>query len=156
DDLAVELGKEALDEPAHPSVPDEQHAHHVVTVDRAPGAPTGGSAGKKHWWSAFMATGTSRSRMTNVRFRLDAGCETRRSGVFSSAVTARANTVGSATMCSPTAQTIAIPGSVATSEKARSSSTMEGSRFTLSTVTDTLTSDVVTTSTAVLWRSNTS
>ena len=64
-----------------------------------------------------IACGTSASRSTNVMFRRDAACDTRRSGIRSSAVTARPNSVGSARRFSPTAQTIAISGSHATSAK---------------------------------------
>ena len=94
--------------------------------------------------------------MTNVMFRLDAACETSRSGMRSSELTARPKIVGSARRFSPTAQTIAMSGSQLTSAKLTRLLTMSWSRRGLSTVTDTLTSDVVTTSTGVLNRSKTS
>ena len=57
---------------------------------------------------------------------------------------------------SPTAQTIAIPSSCETSAKAESSDSMPSSDRRSSMVTETLTSEVVTTSTGVRKRSNTS
>ena len=74
----------------------------------------------------------------------------------SSEVTARPNSVGSARRFSPTAQIIAISRSQLASAKLWRLSRIASSRRVSSTVTETLTSEVVTTSTAVLNRSNTS
>src|SRR5204863_7408538 len=51
---------------------------------------------KKASCSCVIAFGTSASRRTNVMLRRDAACETSRSGMRSSAVTARTKSVGSA------------------------------------------------------------
>jgi hypothetical protein len=89
-------------------------------------------------------------------FRRDAACETSRSGIRSSDITARPNSAASDRRFSPTMQTIAMSGSTLISAKLRRLLMMSSSRRVLSTVTETLTSEVVTTSTAVLNRSNTS
>src|SRR5262249_42267804 len=137
--LAAVMRREVGDHPAHFSVADQQNAHHVRTF-----APKNCSCNR------FIAAGTSLSRSTNVMFRLDAACDTRRSGMESSDVIARPNSVGSDRRFSPTMQTIAMSRSVLTSAKFRRLLMMSSRRRGLSTVTDTLTSDVVTTSTAVL------
>src|SRR5437660_1163087 len=69
--------------------------------------------------SRIIACGTSAPRSTNVTFRRDAACETMRSGMRSSAVTARPNSAASDRRFSPTAQMIAISRSQLTSAKFR-------------------------------------
>ena len=93
-----------------------------------------------------MADTTSLSLITKVMFRRDPACDTRRSGIFSSAVTARAKSVESDLRFSPTMQMMAMSGFVLTSAKLRRLLMMSSSRRVESTVTETLTSDVVTTS----------
>ena len=67
----------------------------------------------------------------------------------SSAAMMRVLRAGSVPSRSPTAQTIARPGATTTSAKAERSARMSSSRRGSSIVTETLTSEVVTTSTAV-------
>ena len=83
-------------------------------------------------------------------------CDTMARGRPSSAPSTRVASRASVRSRSPTAQTIAIPSSLATSAKAESSATMPSSARRSSIVTETLTSEVVTTSTGVRKRSNTS
>src|SRR5262252_2312768 len=142
DDLAAEFRREAFDHLSHLSVADQENPHRHFSKN----APC----------KRVIASATSASSSTNVNVRRDDAWDTSRSGILSSATMARANTRGSSCSRSPTTETIAIFGSVVTSANAFSSHTISASFRVSSTVTDTLTSDVVTTSTAVLNRSNTS
>ena len=91
--------------------------------------------------------------MTFVR---EPPCETIASGRPSSAPMTCAARRASRRRPSPTALTIAMPVSHATSANARSSATIPSIAWRSSIVTDTLTSEVVTTSTGVSKRSKTS
>ena len=63
-------GASSSDQPAHLAVADQQDAHHGIHF-RA----------EKRVVQRFIAAGTSASRSTNVMFRRDAACDTRRSGI---------------------------------------------------------------------------
>ena len=96
------------------------------------------------------------SSTTNVRFTREAPCEM--SEILMSRIVSKTRAAMPGVVCrpSPTTQMIARPRSTRTSPR-RSSSSVTADRSALSsTLSETLTSDVVTTSTDTRWRSNTS
>ena len=85
-DLAVVLGGELADQPAHLAVADEQDC-----ASRAGSSQRRRPSSEERLVQARSSRrGTSASRSTNVMFRREAACDTSRSGMPSSAVTARA------------------------------------------------------------------
>src|SRR5262249_35212779 len=160
-DLTAVVRRELADQLTHLSIADQQNTHCQKATPRSTRrsgevASVVLAFAKNASCSCIIACGTSKSRNTNVMLRRDAACETSLSGMRSSALTARPKRAASARRLSPTMQMIAISRSQLTSAKFRRLSTIASSRRVSSTVTDTLTSEVVTTSTAVLSRSNTS
>ena len=105
---------------------------------------------------ALHAVVASASGSTTVTFLREPPWETIASGRPSSAAITWAERRASRRRPSPTALTISIPVSDVTSAKPRSSATMPSIAWRSSIVTETLTSEVVTTSTGVSKRSNTS
>src|SRR4026209_2570040 len=125
----------------HEGVPYAGGSPEKLLVQALHGAGEGGppqAAGARSAW-----------RGTPVMSRRDAACEIIFSGTSSSTPTTRAAISGASRSRSPTAQSSAISPSVDTSANPDSASVIPGISFASSTVTDTLTSDVVTTSTAV-------
>src|SRR5687767_5477160 len=142
-DLAVVGRGMLLHEPAHPAMSDEDQPH-------------AGTSPKKRSWTSASARSRSVSAMTSVMFRLAAACDSIRTGTPLNASSRCPTNVGASFRSSPTPQMIAIPSSRVTSATSASAFMMSGSRRVSSIVTETLTSDVVTTSTDVRNCSNTS
>src|SRR6186713_160636 len=130
---------QGVDQASHLAVADDQDVH-----------PKNSSC------SRCMACGRSACRMITVMLRLAAACEIIRSGTSSSTPMTRAAVSGSVRSRSPTAHTSAISDSTPTSLNTDSAWTMASRLRRSSTVIETLTSEVVTTSTAVRNLSNTS
>ena len=103
--------------------------------------------------SAPMASLRSCSPMTRLRFMRELPCETILTFTACKAPKTTAATPGVSRMASPTRQTIACPPACDTSAMEASSSVISSSRSSQSMVSDTPTSEVETTSTAVRWRS---
>src|SRR2546428_2390568 len=90
------------------------------------------------------------------RLTREAPCEMSDTLMSETVANTRAAIPGVVRRPSPTTQTMARPDSTDTVPNGRNSATISGSDSTSSTVSDTLTSEVVTTSTTVRCRSNTS
>ena len=99
--------REALDQPSHLAVADQQNPHQR---QRRPVVPVRTQyRSEKRLVQPLIACGTSASRSTNVMFRRDAACDTSRSGMPLERGDRAANSVGSScSRFSPTTQTIAI------------------------------------------------
>src|SRR2546430_13903568 len=106
--------------------------------------------------SRRTASYTRSSATTKVKLTRDAPWEISETLMSWIVVKMRAAIPGVVRNPSPTTHTIARCGSTLTSPSARSSLTMAGNARASSKVSETLTSHVVTTSTTVRWRSNTS
>src|SRR5438309_7357282 len=120
-------------------------------------APSDARSRSKHAsCSRRTASYTRSSATTKVKLTREAPWEISDTLMSWTVVKMRAAIPGVVRNPSPTTHTIARCGSMLTSPSARSSLTMAGSARASSRVSDTLTSDVVTTSTTVRWRSNTS
>ena len=105
---------------------------------------------------ASSAGSRSASRITSVMFRRAAACDTIRIGTPPSASSSWLTNVGSLCRPSPTAQRSPSRPRASRRPPRRAPPMISGSRRASSTVTETLTSDVVTTSTDVRCCSNTS
>src|SRR6266702_1040239 len=129
-------------------------SHHAAPPV-ATSAPTGARSNSASC-SRCTASRTRPSSTTNVRLTRDAPCEISDTLMSRTVAKTRAAIPGVVRSPSPTTQTIARCGSTLTSPSERSSLTIAGSDRACSRVSETLTSDVVTTSTSVRCRSNTS
>src|SRR6266480_3603061 len=130
---------------------------HDAARPMAASGPVAGCACSKHAsCSRRTASCTRSSAITKVRLTRDAPWEISETLMSCTVLKMRAAIPGVVRNPSPTTHTIARCGSTLTSPSARSSLTMAGSARASSSVSETLTSDVVTTSTTVRWRSNTS
>src|SRR5437867_7561069 len=130
-----------------------QHAAPPVATSAATGT---GSRSKNAACSCCTASRTRSSSITNVKLTRDAPWEISDTLMSWMVLKMRAATPGVVRSPSPTTHTIARSGSTLTSPRDLSSLTIAGSARACSRVSETLTSDVVTTSTSVRCRSNTS
>src|SRR5688572_24508749 len=152
----VVLGRQRFHQSAHAAVAEQQDTHQLFTA-----CPAEARAASEGWarnlsWMRPSAVGKSDSRITKVMFRRDAACDSMRIGTSPTEASTCAASAASSCSPSPTTQTMAMWSSRSTWANPDSPSTIAGNRRASSIVTDTVTSDVVTTSTEVLKRSNTS
>ena len=146
--LAAVRRRELLDQPAHPSVADRAQSTHRSIDDRRDWPLLRCSLVAKNRSCTRISAGSrSASAITSVMFRRAAACESIRIGTPSNASSSWLTNVGSLCSPSPTAQMTAMSSSRVTSATSASAAMISGSRRASSIVTETLTSEVVTTST---------
>src|SRR2546430_6478877 len=144
-DLVTRLASLRLHDARHLAVAQQRQFHATLR------------AGSKNAWCSRHTTSRTRaSSTTKVRLTREAPWEMSETLMSPTVVNTRAATPGVARRPSPTTHTIARSGSSDTVLSPCRSATMASRDPASSTVSDTLTSDVVTTSTAVRCRSNTS
>src|SRR5207253_6849471 len=132
------------------------HAGHLAMAEQRQLHATLRAGSKNAWCSRHTASRTRASSTTNVRLTRDAPWEMSETLMSPTVANTRAAIPGVVRRPSPTTHTIARSGSSVTVPSLRRSATMPSNDAVSSTVSDTLTSEVVTTSTAVRCRSNTS
>src|SRR5688500_15790601 len=152
----VVRGRQRFHQRAHPTMAEQQYAHQLFTA-----CPAEARAASEGWAKNLSCTrpsavGKSASRITNVMLRRDAACDSMRIGTSPTDASTCAASAASSCSPSPTTHTIAMFSSRSTCANSDRASTIAGNRHASSIVTDTFTSDDVTTSTGVLKRSNTS